>query len=66
MDKENQTYENALAQLESIVEKMEKGEYNIDQMGEAIKKAKGLVLFCRDKLLKADEDIKKILQDDEG
>lgn len=63
MDKEKKTYENALAQLEDIVKKMENGEYDIDQMSEAIKKAKALAQFCREKLFKADEDIKKILQE---
>jgi len=58
-------YEEALNQLETIVRKMEQGEYNIDELTEQLKKAQQLIQLCRDKLTKTDEEIKKILAKDE-
>jgi exodeoxyribonuclease VII small subunit len=54
-------YEEALNQLETIVRKMEQGEYDIDELTEQLKKAQQLIKLCRDKLTKTDEEIKKIL-----
>lgn len=54
-------YEQALTQLEEIVEQMENDELNIDELGEQLKKAQKLVKLCKDKLTKTDEEIKKIL-----
>ncbi len=61
-----QNYEVAMKQLENIVAKMESGELNVDSMTEELKKAQALIKQCRDKLLKTDEEIKKILADANG
>ena len=60
MDKE-QTYEKAMAELQSIVTKMENDELDVDQLSEQLKRAQELIKFCKDKLTKTDEEIKKIL-----
>jgi exodeoxyribonuclease VII small subunit len=57
-------YEEALRQLDEIVQKMERNEYSIDELTTQLKKARELILQCKDKLTKTDEDIKKILEDD--
>jgi len=54
-------YEEALSQLETIVRKMEAGEYDIDELSEQLKQAQKLIKLCKDKLTKTDTDIKKIL-----
>ena len=54
-------YEAALAELQTIVHKMENDELNIDQMSEQLKRAQELIKLCKDKLTKTDEEIKKIL-----
>lgn len=54
-------YEAALAELQSIVSKMEKDELDVDQMSVQLKRAQELIKFCKDKLTKTDEEIKKIL-----
>lgn len=54
-------YEEALQQLETIVRKMEAGEYDIDELTEQLKKAQQYIKLCRDKLTKTDSEIKKIL-----
>lgn len=55
-------YEEALKQLEEIVAKMENDELDIDTLSEQLKTAQRLIKQCKDKLTKADGDIKKILQ----
>ena len=62
---ENQKYEEALAQLETIVRKMEANEYDIDELTVQLKTAQQLIKLCRDKLTKTDEEIKKILDSTE-
>ena len=58
-------YEEAVKQLEDIVAKMENDELDIDQMSGQLKVAQRLIKQCKDKLTKADAEIKKIL-DNEG
>ena len=55
-------YEDALRQIEQIVEKLENNELDIDTMGEQLKTAQKLIKLCKDKLTKTDEEIKKILE----
>ena len=57
-------YEEAFAELQSITRKMENDELDIDQMSEQLKRAQDLIKFCKDKLTKTDEEIKKILAQD--
>ena len=44
--KQEQKYENAFAELQSIVSKMENDELDIDQMSEQLKRAQQLIRFC--------------------
>lgn len=64
MAKKDINYEEAVAQLEDIVSKMENDELDIDQLSAQLKKAKELVKLCKDKLTKADADIKKLLSEE--
>lgn len=57
-------YEEAVAQLEEIVEKMENDELDIDQLTDQLKRAKELVKVCKDKLTKTDGEIKKLLSEE--
>ena len=53
-------YEEALAQLETIVRKMEQNEYDIDELAAQLKTAQRLIKFCKDKLTKTEEELQKI------
>lgn len=64
MAKKEIKYEEAVAQLEEIVDKMENDELDIDQLSDQLKHAKELVKLCKDKLTKTDEEIKKLLSED--
>lgn len=64
MAKKEIKYEEAIALLEEIVDKMENDELDIDQLSDQLKRAKELVKLCKDKLTKTDEEIKKLLSED--
>ena len=64
MAKQEVKYEQAVSDLEQIVNKMENDELDIDQLSEQLKRAKELVKLCKDKLTKTDEEIKKLLEED--
>ena len=57
---ENPKYEEALAQLDTIVRKMEQNEYDIDELAAQLKTAQRLIKFCKDKLTKTEEELQKI------
>ena len=57
---DNMKYEEALAQIETILRKMENNEYGLDELATQLKKAQQLVKCCRDKLTKVEKDISEI------
>jgi len=58
-------YEEAMKRLEEIVSEIEDGKLDMDRIGDSLKEARELIKFCKDKLFKTDEEIKKILEADE-
>ena len=59
----NLNYEEAVKQLEEIVEKMESGELDLDSMTTQLKKAQELVKLCKNRLMQTDKDIQGLLED---
>ena len=57
-------YEDALAQLEELVNKMENGDVSIDSLSENLKKAQKLIKLCKDKLMKTEEEINNLKIED--
>lgn len=55
-------YEEAMGELEQIVEQMEDGELNLDELTTKLKRAQQLIKTCNDRLTKTDAEIQKILQ----
>ena len=53
-------YEEAFAQLQDIVRKMENDEFSIDEIAVQLKTAQRLIKFCKDKLTKTEEEISMI------
>ena len=64
MATKKETYIEAMKRLEAIVARIEGNELDIDELGDNLKEAQKLIKYCRDKLYKADTEIKKML--DEG
>jgi exodeoxyribonuclease VII small subunit len=56
----DQKYEEALAQLETIVRKMEANEFDIDELAVQLKTAQQLITFCKEKLTKTEAELQKI------
>ena len=54
---ENMKYEEAMAQLEAIVRKMESNELDIDEIAAQLRTAQRLIKFCRDKLTKTESEL---------
>lgn len=61
MEKEMK-YEQAMRELEAIVRKMENNELDIDMLGAELKRAQTLIKICKDKLTKADNEVKNVLK----
>ena len=57
---QEQKYEQAFAQLQDIVRKMESDEYSLDEIAVQLKEAQRLIKFCKDKLTKTEAEIQKI------
>lgn len=64
MATKKETYTEAMKRLEAIVARIESNELDIDELGDNLKEAQKLIKYCREKLYKADVEIKKML--DEG
>ena len=64
-DQHPQKYEEALAQLETIVRKMEQNEFDIDELAVQLKAAQRLITFCKDKLSMTETEILKIQTESE-
>ena len=64
MDK-NLTYEAAMERLEALASEMERGTIAIDQLAPKLQEAQQLLAFCKDKLTRADAEVKKLLNGDD-
>ncbi len=64
MDK--MTYTKAIARLEEIMEAVQGGKLDVDELSGLLKEASELVKFCREKLYKVDEEVKALIDDNFG
>ena len=58
---DNLTYQQALEELESIVEALEDETIPVDELALKVKRASDLIEFCQAKLTETDAEVKKIL-----
>ncbi len=63
MSEKKESYNNAVAQLRQIIEEIERGELDVDVLSAKVREAGRLISLCKEKLLKADEEVKKILDE---
>jgi exodeoxyribonuclease VII small subunit len=61
--KKQETYSQAIKRLEEIVRQIDNNELEIDQLSEKIKEANEIILFCSEKLTKADKEIENLLKE---
>ncbi|MBO4499044.1 MAG: exodeoxyribonuclease VII small subunit [Bacteroidaceae bacterium] len=56
-------YEEAMKRLEQIVQDIEENKLDIDLVSERLKEAQELVKFCKERLYQTDQEIQKLLAD---
>jgi exodeoxyribonuclease VII small subunit len=61
--KKTVTYNKAMAEVEEILEKIENEELDVDDLAEKVKRVSVLLKFCKDKLLKTNEQVEQILKE---
>ncbi|MCQ2051251.1 MAG: exodeoxyribonuclease VII small subunit [Bacteroidaceae bacterium] len=57
----NMKYGQAIGRIEEIVNQIEQGKLDIDSVTESIKEAQQLIQLCKDKLLRTEEEVNKII-----
>lgn len=62
MAKKVATYEESIAQIESILSKIRQGEIAVDQLSKEVTRATELIKYCRERLYKAEEEVKSIIE----
>ena len=55
---ENKTYETALAELESLVQRVEDPDRSFSSMMADLRRGRDLVAYCREQLRKQEEDLR--------
>lgn len=66
MSSKKVSFEEALAKLEAIVEKLESGEITLEDSIAAFEEGQKLVKFCLEKLTEAEDKVKKLSKDANG
>lgn len=61
--KKTVSYNQAMAEVEEILEKIENEELDVDDLAEKVKRVSVLLKICKDKLLKTNEQVEKILKE---
>lgn len=63
MAKKEESYNEAVEKLRRIVSDIESGDMDVDVLSEKVKEATRLIKLCKEKLYKADEEVKKVLEE---
>ena len=66
MEKNTKSFEDALNELEGLVEKMESGEMGLEEMVAAFEKGQALVKNCTDRLNEVERRIEVIKKNADG
>ncbi|MDE7004925.1 exodeoxyribonuclease VII small subunit [uncultured Alistipes sp.] len=62
MAKKEPTYEEAMTQVEEILGRIQREEIAIDDLAREVARATALIAACKARLLKAEEEVNKILE----
>ena len=57
------SYQEAYAQLEDILSKLENHELDVDELAQYVKKASDLIRFCKGKLFETEKEVEKIIEE---
>lgn len=62
-NKKTISYNEAMSEVEEILEKIENEELDVDDLAEKVKRVSVLLKICKDKLLKTNEQVEQILKE---
>ena len=62
MTKKDISYNDAIAEIQQILQEIESEKIDIDLLSEKVKKATELIAVCKQKLKKADEEVENLLK----
>jgi exodeoxyribonuclease VII small subunit len=57
------SYNEAIGEIEAILERIENEELDVDDLAEKVKRVSVLLKLCKDKLLNTNEQVEKILKE---
>lgn len=57
------SYNEAMTEIEEILDKIENEELDVDELAEKVKRVSVLLKICKDKLQKTNEEVEKILKE---
>ena len=63
MTKKKISYNEAIAEIEEILQKIENEELDVDDLSEKVKRVSALIKICKEKLYKTEEEVEKILKE---
>ena len=58
-----ESHKEAVEKLRRIVAEIEQGDLDVDLLSDKVKEATRLIKLCKEKLYKADEEVKKVLEE---
>ena len=64
MTKEKISYNEAVSEIETILQKIEEGKLDVDELAEKVSRVTDLLKICRDKLYFTEKQIGEILEED--
>lgn len=62
MEETKLNYKDAMAEIESIVAKLEDNQLDVDELSGKVKRVSELIAFCKSKLHETEEEVEKILK----
>jgi exodeoxyribonuclease VII small subunit len=57
------SYNDALSEIEEILQQIENNELDVDELAEKVKRVSVLLKLCKDKLQKTNEQVEQILKE---
>ncbi|MFI3293125.1 MAG: exodeoxyribonuclease VII small subunit [Rikenellaceae bacterium] len=62
MAKKTIKYEEAIAQIDEILKRIRTNEISVDELSSEVKRATELITICRERLHKAEAEVKSIIE----
>lgn len=66
MTKKQISYSEAIAAIDEILQQIETGELDVDELAEKVKQASELLKICKSKLFNTEKEVEKVLKEMEG